>query len=59
MLSYLTNDTSELIRALYLIDSSKTMLLDGSLGDQPYWLIEAIEIYKKETLGLLKESREL
>lgn len=47
-LSYITSETWELIRLVYMIDDTKQMLFDGGLSQQPFWLIEAIEIHKAE-----------
>ena len=48
-LTYITTDTWEIIRLVYLIDDSKILLHAGGWGDQPAWLVEAVELYKIET----------
>jgi len=53
-LTYITQDTSELIRIMYLMDNTNQMYFRGSLSDQPNWLIEAYEIFKTETYYLQK-----
>lgn len=53
-LTYITQETSELIRVLYLMDNTNQMFFEGSLNDQPYWLVEAYDIFKTETYYLQK-----
>jgi hypothetical protein len=53
-LTYVTQETNELIRVLYLMDNTNQMFFEGSLNDQPYWLVEAYDIFKTETYYLQK-----
>jgi len=47
-LSYVTSETHEVIRIVFLIDVSGHLLHAGGWGDQPSWLVEAYEIFKAE-----------
>lgn len=47
-LSYLAADTALLMRAVYVMDGTGHLFHSGGLGSQPYWLIEAYEIFKSE-----------
>jgi len=55
-LSYLSVETMEVIRLVYLVDSTGGMFFAGGLGAQPAWLIEAYELYKIERLKSEKDS---
>lgn len=54
-LSYITNDTREMLRAVYMVDSLGVLLFGGGLGEQPCWFVEAFEIYGLEASRSLKE----
>lgn len=47
-LSYITDETWEIVRLVYLVEDSGHLLHAGGLGDQPTWLAEAMEIHKIE-----------
>ena len=47
-LSYLTEETAELMRVVFMIDSTGQLLFEGGWADQPFWLVEAYEIYRTE-----------
>jgi hypothetical protein len=47
-LSYLTFESGEVTRLAYLIGEGQHLLYVGGWGDQPAWLIEAVEIYRTE-----------
>lgn len=47
-LTYISRETHEIIRLIYLIEDTKELLFDGGWANQPYWLVEAFEIYKAE-----------
>lgn len=49
-LSFLSEDTRDLMRLAFLVDDTKRLLYAGGWGDQPYWLIEAYEILKTESI---------
>ncbi|MFQ5428045.1 MAG: hypothetical protein ACE5EZ_03595 [Thermodesulfobacteriota bacterium] len=53
-LTAITVETFELIRVVYLLESSAQLFFDGGWADQPHWLVEAYEIYKMETFEYLK-----
>lgn len=55
-LSYLSVETVEVIRLVYLVDSSGSFLYEGGLGAQPAWLIEAYELYQVERARSIKEK---
>jgi hypothetical protein len=44
------------MRLVYLMDGSDTLLHPGGWGAQPYWLVEAHEIYKSETFREIKDK---
>lgn len=48
--SYLTQDTHDIMNIVYLMESTNSLYYDGAIADQPFWLIEAFNIFKKETL---------
>ncbi len=48
-LSYLTDETIEVMRAVYLMDGSGHLLYGGAWAEQPAWLVQAYEIFKYET----------
>jgi len=56
-LTSITADTLEVIRAIYLVESSGRLFFDGGWSDQPHWLVEAYEIYKRESFEYLKGRR--
>lgn len=47
--SYVTMDTINIVQLVYMIDSTGHLLYEGGLANQPYWLIEAMDIYKRES----------
>ena len=55
-LSYITFDTVEIIRLVYLVDLSGAFLYPGGLGAQPAWLVEAYELFKVERARRIKED---
>lgn len=55
--SYLSGDTREIIRLVYLLEDTGNMLHAGGWAEQPFWLIQAFEIFKRETARVLKEKR--
>lgn len=48
-LSYLTDETIEVMRAVYLMDGSGHLLYGGGWAEQPAWLVEAYEMFRCET----------
>jgi len=53
-LTSITTDTLEIIRVVYLMESSGRLYFDGGWSNQPHWLVEAYEIYKRESFAYLK-----
>lgn len=47
-LSYITEETFEMMKAVFLIESAGWPYLDGGLAGQPCWAVEAFEIYQFE-----------
>jgi len=39
-----------------MVEDSKRLLHEGEWGMQPYWLIEAVEIYKAETARQMRKD---
>ena len=56
-LSYITADTWEVLRLVYLMDDSPGLLNPGGWGAQPFWLVEALEIFRAECARDLKSPR--
>lgn len=56
-LSYISEDTGELIRLCFLVDDTGNLLYDGGWGNQPMWLVEAFEAYKAEMLRHLEKTK--
>jgi len=55
-LTYITPETWEVIRMVYLMEDSKQLLFDGGWSEQPYWLIEAVQMYKAELARQMKNK---
>jgi hypothetical protein len=53
-LSYITVESCDLIRLVYLTDDTGMLLFDGAWGAQPAWLIEAYEVFSFEKARKLK-----
>jgi len=47
-LSYMTAETTEVMRLVFLIEDTSALLYGGGWGGQPCWLAEAFEIYRTE-----------
>lgn len=56
--SYISRDTVEVMRLVYLIDDSKSLLYGGGWGSQPAWLVEALEVFRMETVRRTREREE-
>lgn len=48
-LSYITEETSGVIRLIYLMDATGHLLFSGGWATQPFWLAEAYEVFKCES----------
>ncbi|MBI5586818.1 MAG: hypothetical protein HY889_00450 [Deltaproteobacteria bacterium] len=55
--SYLSEETAELMKVVFLIDSTGQLLFEGAWADQPFWLVEAYEIYGTEK-GKFTDARD-
>lgn len=55
-LTYISRDTHELIRLIYLIEDSKVLLHPGGWANQPYWLIESLELYRIQYMKAKKKK---
>lgn len=47
-LSYITEETFEMMRTVFLIESAGRPYMNGGLESQPCWAVEAFEIYQFE-----------
>ncbi len=55
-LSYITSETWEIVSLVYLVNDTRRLLYQGEWGDQPYWLVEAVRIYKVELARRMKND---
>lgn len=56
-LTVINDDTHEIMRMCYLIDDTKQLLHDGGWGGQPFWLVEAYEMFKNESYHAMKKDK--
>lgn len=54
-LSFITWETREMIRAVYLMEGGGRLFFSGGWGEQSAWLIEAFEIFKAENAAFRKD----
>ena len=54
-LTYISEDTQDMMKLIGLIENTNVLLHEGGWGNQPYWLIEAYHIYK-ETREKIKNA---
>jgi hypothetical protein len=47
-LTFITEETNSIVNTIGLISTTGFLYYAGGLGDQPFWLIEAFEIFKAE-----------
>ena len=47
-LSYLTQDTIQVLNLVSIVKHTNTLLYDGGIAEQPYWLMEAISVDREE-----------
>lgn len=57
-LSYISEETREVIQMIFLMDSTKRLLFTGEWGEQPAWLVEAYGIFLTESAKYLKDRRD-
>lgn len=57
-LSYLSEDTRDIIQMVFLMDSTKRLLFAGEWGEQPAWLVEAYGIFLAESALYLKDRQD-
>ena len=57
-LSYMSADTIQLLQLLALIEQTGSLLYDGGIAAQPYWLMEAIMIGKEEQVKVALKSKD-
>jgi len=53
-LSFITWETREIVRAVYLMEGGR-MFFSGGWGDQSAWLVEAFEIFRAENAAFRKD----
>lgn len=54
--SYITEETWQIIRTVFLVDGSQQLYFKGGWADQPHWFIEALEIYRAEKARKTKKD---
>ena len=55
-LSYISEETFRVMRAVFMMESSGRLYFEGGLADQPCWAVEAFEIYQSERARLAGEK---
>lgn len=55
-LSYISEETFRVMRAVFMMESSGRLYFVGGLADQPCWAVEAFEIYQSERARLAGEK---
>jgi hypothetical protein len=55
-LSYISEESAEIIRLVFLVEGSTSLLLSGGWGAQPAWFVEAYEIYRAEFYNEVKDN---
>ncbi len=48
-LSYITEDTWEMVRMIRFLEHTRRLPLSGGWADQPYWFVEAYGLYLEES----------
>ncbi len=56
-LSFISEDTREVIQTVFLMDSTKRLLFSGEWGEQPAWLAEAYGVFLTESAGYVKDRQ--
>lgn len=57
-LSYISEESRELVRMVFLSEAARALLRRGGLGEQPYWFIEALETGGIERAAHLQRKRD-
>jgi len=57
-LSFITEETREVIQMVFLMDSTKRLLFTGEWGDQPAWLVEVYGIFLSESALYMKDRQD-
>ena len=55
-LSFITWETREIVRAVYLMEGGGRLFMSGGWGDQSAWLVEAFEIFRAESAAFRKDG---
>lgn len=56
-LTVFNDDTHGIMRLCHLVDDTKQLLHEGGWGYQPFWLVEAYEMFKTEAYHAMKKDR--
>jgi hypothetical protein len=56
--SYVTEETGDILQAVFLVTETHIPYVPGGWQDQPHWLSEAVALYKKESLEWMEKQRE-
>lgn len=55
-ISYIADETHEVIGQCYRTEDSKRLLFQGEWADQPAWFVEAMDIYRHESAQRAKRQ---
>ncbi|MBI4950022.1 MAG: hypothetical protein HY955_07760 [Deltaproteobacteria bacterium] len=55
-MSYISWETREIVRAVYLMEGGGRLFMNGGWGDQSAWLVEAFEIFRSESAAFRKDG---
>lgn len=55
--SWITRETREIIRMVYLSMETGALYVSGGWADQPAWFVEAVEIYRAELARMKKQEQ--
>ncbi|MEK6792043.1 MAG: hypothetical protein AABY45_10135 [Deltaproteobacteria bacterium] len=56
--SYISEESRELVRMVFLSEATGVLLYADGLGEQPYWFIEALETGGVERAAYLQRKRD-
>lgn len=57
-ISYVTEETAEILQAVFLVTETHIPFFPGGWADQPHWLQEAVGLFKKEVMDWTERQRE-